>query len=171
MFSCEYFETFNNIFWRTSTNGCFYRRNHGLFSEIFFMIWKTGSSRQALFTLPSDHNWSKTNRDELDGFSLFESIHWDNQKLVDTIRSSGSKVFWGKGVLKIYNIFTGEHPYRSAISIKLQSNFIEITLRHGCSPVNFLHIFRTYFYRNTSWWLLLHHLLKTDISRYIAINT
>ena len=160
MFSCEYLETFNNIFWRTSTNGCFYRRNHRLFSEIFFMIWKTGSSIQALFTLPSDHNWSKTNRDELDGFSLFESIHWDNQKLVDTIRSSGSKVFWGKGVLKIYNIFTGEHPYRSAIS-----------LRHGCSPVNFLHIFRTSFYRNTSWWLLLHHLLKTDISRYIAINT
>ena len=33
--------------------------------------------------------------------------------------------------------FTGEHPYRGAISIKLQSNFIEITIRHGCSPVNF----------------------------------
>ena len=28
--------------------------------------------------------------------------------------------------------FTGEHPCRSAISIKLQSNFIEISLRHGC---------------------------------------
>ena len=25
----------------------------------------------------------------------------------------------------------------------LQSNFIEIILRHGCSPVNLLHIFRT----------------------------
>ena len=24
-------------------------------------------------------------------------------------------------------------------------NFIEITIRHGCSPVNFLHIFRTSF--------------------------
>ena len=30
-------------------------------------------------------------------------------------------------------------------SIKLQNNFIEITLWHGCSPVNFLHIFRTPF--------------------------
>ena len=25
----------------------------------------------------------------------------------------------------------------------MPSNFIEITLRHGCSPVNLLHIFRT----------------------------
>ena len=41
------------------------------------------------------------------------------------------------------------------ISIKLQSNFIEITLRHGCSPVNLLHIFRTPFPRNASGELLL----------------
>ena len=32
--------------------------------------------------------------------------------------------------------FTGEHPCRNAISIKLLCNFIEIALRHGCSPVN-----------------------------------
>ena len=38
---------------------------------------------------------------------------------------------------------------------KLQSNFIEIALRHGCSPVNLLHIFRTPFHENTSAWLLL----------------
>ena len=30
--------------------------------------------------------------------------------------------------LKKYSRFTGEHPYRSVISIKLQSNFIESTL-------------------------------------------
>ena len=29
-----------------------------------------------------------------------------------------------------------EHPCRSVISIKLQSNLIEITFWHGCSPVN-----------------------------------
>ena len=34
-------------------------------------------------------------------------------------------------------------------------NFIEITLRHGCSPVNLLHIFRTPFTKNTSGQLLL----------------
>ena len=38
----------------------------------------------------------------------------------------------------------------AAISIKLLSNFIENALRHRCSPVNLLHIFRTPFTRNTS---------------------
>ena len=38
---------------------------------------------------------------------------------------------------------------------KLQSDFIEITLQHECSPVNLLHIFRTPFSKNTTWWLLL----------------
>ena len=51
--------------------------------------------------------------------------------------------------------FTGEHPCRSVISIKLFCNFIKITLRHGCSPVNLLHIFRTPFLKNTSGRLLL----------------
>ena len=31
--------------------------------------------------------------------------------------------------------FTGEDPCRSVIPIKLLCKFIEITLRHGCSPV------------------------------------
>ena len=70
-------------------------------------------------------------------------------------RSSRSEVFLGKGVLKIFSKFTREHPCRSTISIKLQSNFIEIALRHGCSPVNLLHIFRTPFQQNISEWLLL----------------
>ena len=34
--------------------------------------------------------------------------------------------------------------------VALQSNFIEIILRHGCSHVNLLHIFRTSFPKNTS---------------------
>ena len=46
------------------------------------------------------------------------------------------------------------------ISITLQSSFIDIALRHGCSPVNLLHIFRTAFYKNTSGWLLLKVLLS-----------
>ena len=46
--------------------------------------------------------------------------------------------------------------YRRTSMPKLQSNFIEIALRHGCSPVNLLHIFRTPFPRNTSGWLLLN---------------
>ena len=61
----------------------------------------------------------------------------------------------GKSVLKIGSKFIGEHPCRSVILIKMQSNFIEITLRHGCSPVNLLHVFRAPFSKNTSGWLLL----------------
>ena len=64
-------------------------------------------------------------------------------------------MFLGKGTLKICSKFTGDHPCRSAISIMLQSNFIEIAFRHGCCPVNLLHIFRTPFVKNTSVWLLL----------------
>ena len=56
-------------------------------------------------------------------------------------------VFLRKGVLKICSKFTGEQPRRSMISIKL--------LRHGCSPVNLLHIFRTPFPKNTSGGLFL----------------
>ena len=72
-----------------------------------------------------------------------------------TNRISPPDVFLLKGVLKICSKFTGEHPCRSVFSIKLQSNFIENTLRHGCSPVNLLHIFRTPFPNNTSEGLLL----------------
>ena len=32
---------------------------------------------------------------------------------------------------------------------KVSSNFIDITLRHGCFPVNLLHISRTLFLQNT----------------------
>ena len=77
------------------------------------------------------------------------------------------EVFLGKGGLKICSKFTGEHPCRSVISIKLLCNFIEITLRHGCSPVNLLHIFRTPFPKNTSGRLLLYHCCK--ISEFVLL--
>ena len=44
-------------------------------------------------------------------------------------------MFLEKSVLKICSKFR-EHPCHGAISIKLLWTFIEITLRHGCSPVN-----------------------------------
>ena len=71
------------------------------------------------------------------------------------LRNSPPEVLLGKGVLKICSKFTGEHPCRSTISIKLVCNFIEITLQFGCSPVNLLHIFRTPFPKNTTEGLLL----------------
>ena len=70
-------------------------------------------------------------------------------------RSSLPEVFLGKGVLKICSKFTGKHPCRSLISINLFCYLIEITIRHGCCPVNLLHIFRRPFYNNTSGGLFL----------------
>ena len=88
-------------------------------------------------------------------------------------KSSHPEVFLGKGVLKISCKFTGEHPCRSEISIKLQSNFIEIALRRGCSPVNLQHIFTTPFSRNTSGRLLLKELsevISTPFSHTKTFN-
>ena len=76
----------------------------------------------------------------------------------ERLRSSRPEVFLRKGILKICSKFIGEHPCRSAILLKITSNFIEIALRHGVSPVNLLHIFRTPSPKNTSGRLLL----KTD---------
>ena len=72
------------------------------------------------------------------------------------IRSSHPEVLLEKGVLKICSNVTREDPCRSVISMKLQSNFIEIPLRHECSPVNLLHIFRTSFPKNISGRLVLY---------------
>ena len=69
-------------------------------------------------------------------------------------RSSRPEVFLQKNPLKICNKF--KHPCRSAISIELLCNLIEIAPRHGCSPVNLLHIFKAPFSRNNSGRLLLY---------------
>ena len=84
----------------------------------------------------------------------FYYVYWHIYPYI--YRSSHLEVSLGKCVLKIRCRFIGEHPWWSAISIKLISNFIEIALRHGCSPVNLLHMFRTPFLRNTYGWLLLY---------------
>ena len=52
-------------------------------------------------------------------------------------------------------IDTGQYFFRTQSNSLMQSNFIEITLLHGCSPANLLHIFRRSFPRSTSGWLLL----------------
>ena len=62
-------------------------------------------------------------------------------------RNNLPEVFLGKGVLKVCSKCTGKHPWRSRISIKLQSIFIKVA--HRCYPVNLLHIFETTFYKNT----------------------
>ena len=64
---------------------------------------------------------------------------------------------------EICSKFTGEHPCQSVVSVKLQSNFIEMSLWHGYSPVIWLHIFRTPFAKNTSGRLLLEINYKSQI--------
>ena len=54
---------------------------------------------------------------------LFKLLH---RVLDQDFRSSLSDVFLGKGALKICSKFAGEHPCRSVISIKLQSNQLMI---------------------------------------------
>ena len=88
-------------------------------------------------------------------FANFGVSMLTHSALQHLFRSSPSEVFLGKGVLKICSKLTGEHPCRSTTSIKLLCNFIEVALRHGCSSVNLLHIFRTPFLKNTSEGLLL----------------
>ena len=91
-------------------------------------------------------------------FYSFENIYWvvsffrereedgEDDAILD-IQKQPSRDVIKKVVLKICSKFTGEHTYRSVISIKLLCKFIEITLRHGCSPVNLMYIFRTTFLR------------------------
>ena len=100
------------------------------FQDIFKMSSKTSSRRVCKTS-------SRNLQDVLEDKKLF--------------KSSGPQVFLGKGVLNICSKFTGDHPCRSAISIKLLCNFIEIALRHGWSLVNWLHIFRTPFPKNHLW--------------------
>ena len=74
-------------------------------------------------------------------------------------------MFLRKSVLKICRKFTGEQPRQSVVSVNLPNKCIEIALRHGCSPVNLLHIFRTPFYKNTSGGLLLISATYNTVSR------
>ena len=76
-------------------------------------------------------------------------------RLFSLSTSCRPQLFFEKYVLKICSKFTGEHPFQNVISVKLPRNFIEVTLRHGFSRVNLLHIYRTTFLKNTYGWLLL----------------
>ena len=69
-------------------------------------------------------------------FFYQNNIRWSSclLDLSNTLyRSSHPEVFLGKGVLKTCSKFTGEHPCRSAISIKLFCNFIESHFGRGVS--------------------------------------
>ena len=87
------------------------------------------------------------------------------------VRSSPSEVLFREGVLKICCKFTREHPCRSTISMKLQSNFIEIALRHGYFPVNLLHMLRIPYHKNTFGWLLLRGFFIRNIFIFLSFHS
>ena len=66
--------------------------------------------------------------------------------------------------------------YRSTPMLKYDFNKVAKQLywnriRHGCSPVNLLHLFRTTFLKNTSGWLLLKAMIVTiDFTLNLAIT-
>ena len=74
-------------------------------------------------------------------------------------RCSLGKVFW--------KCAANLQVCRSVISIKLQSNFIEITRRSWCSPLNLLHNFRTRFCKKNLWRELLQIFDKANRFRYV----
>ena len=96
--------------------------------------------------LGSFQNWSS---------HCFLSMLISRQAYYKYLQKQPSRGVLRKRYLKICSKFKGEHPCRNVISIKLLCNFIEITFRYGCSPLNLLHIFRTLFPENTSRGLLL----------------
>ena len=60
-------------------------------------------------------------------------------------------VFFNKGILKNYAIFTGKHLCWSLFLMKLQAcNFIKKRLQQRYFPVNFAKFLRTHFLENTS---------------------
>ena len=67
--------------------------------------------------------------------------------------------------MKICSKLTGQRQCRSVVSIKLQNNFIVITLWYGDSPDTLLHIFRTPFLKNTSRRLILNHTSFTYLTK------
>ena len=86
---------------------------------------------------------------------MITTTDWTTHNNLKHLRSHPA-VFLEKSVLKICSKFTGEHPCWSVISITLLCDFIEITLRHECSPINLVLIFRTPFHKNTSQEMLLN---------------
>ena len=96
----------------------------------FLVYWKNSYWKTSFFvvwfmpTNPKDFNPLTDNIT----LSIKELKIWRSFKqgsfILIKCTSSHPEVFLRKGVLKMCSKFTGEHPCRSAISIKLQSNFV-----------------------------------------------
>ena len=99
-------------------------------------------------------------------FILHQNIYISTNgvQLLTILRASHTEGFLSKGVLAICNKLGGEHPYWNIVSIKFLYIFIDIALRHGCSPVNFLHISGGRLLNNlTTLWVTKLHFFNNNI--------
>ena len=98
--------------------------NKAQFPKVVFRVinWRNAISKH--FEL-QDLNISVTNLEQFHAMQCYKKNNG----------SSPTEVFFREDVLKMWNKFTGELPWRGVISIKLLCNVIEIALSHGCSPV------------------------------------
>ena len=68
---------------------------------------------------------------------------------------------WSVGGLQVHGICNYRLVYREVVEARSDYKpYLPIALRHGCYPVNLLHIFRTPFYKNIYGGLLLFLRIK-----------
>ena len=97
----EYIGLDQDVFWRCLTK-----------ENIFVLIKLPWRRLEDVF-------WRRRWKSSLSGRRMFAGKE-PSKQVTHEFRSSPLEVFLQKGVLKIYRKFTGEHPCRKAISIKLQ---------------------------------------------------
>ena len=83
-------------------------------------------------------------------------LSWSRQLEAVFQRCSWEKVLWKYAA----NLQENTH-----VEVWFQSNFIEITFRHGCSPVDLLYIFRTPL-KNTTGRVLLNDTVYSTYIRF-----
>ena len=126
---------------RASWNRFFFQQNfsRSIRHETFWHAVSTGYFNVFLLTISvSDFRLLEIYKNL--GFPLFTVTFTVNSHADNHLQKQLSWDVLRERCSEICRKFASEHPCWSVISIKLQSNFIETRLRHGCSPVNLLYI-------------------------------
>ena len=103
------------------------------------------------------------NRLKLFFFTLLSKLLLEESFYEDLPSQLSIDVFIKRCSENMQQIYRRTHLCQFLISIKLRGKFIEIAIRHGCSSVNLLHIFRTPFPTNTYGGLLLFKTLRSSM--------
>ena len=126
---------------------------HTICLQIVTPSWQIYKKFYKLLTLSGYNGSTRTMRGicSKSAIKTLERQHWRGSGVFFINYENVSQIFLMVPLLNLNEKLLEKikFPCRSAISIKLQSNFIETTFRHGYSPVNLLHIFGTTFSKNT----------------------